>query len=349
MPAAFNPSPVDVGHLNISSCLKILYFPGSRRNLRGRDCVARWRRLNHRICFFILTGTVLFAAPLRAEENIAVLYPEVKSSFQTVFQTIIDGVASVPELRVKSYPVNEAFDREELRRWVQREHIDGGIALGKWGFQAARSLDPNLPVIVGALQFAPDTLSGISLAIDPDRAFALLKELMPATRRVWVVYSPKNNGWLIDLAGRAARNHGLELSALAVSDMREAVRRYREILKDIRPEEDAVWLPLDDVTVNDDVILPMLLEASWNRDIVTFSSNLSHVQKGILLAIYPDNHALGQRLGEMIAVYRRTATAPGVKPAADLLVAMNQRSAAHLGLRLTAAQQRKIVLTFPSR
>jgi putative ABC transport system substrate-binding protein len=127
------------------------------------------------------------------------------------------------------------------------------------------------------------------------------------------------------------------------------VRRYREILDEIRPEEDAVWLPLDDVSVNDDVILPMLLEASWNRNLVIFSSNLSHVQKGILLAIYPDNRALGQRLGEMIAAYRRTATAPGVKPAADLQVAMNQRTAAHIGLRLSSRQQNKIALTFPSR
>jgi len=266
-----------------------------------------------------------------------------------VFQAIIDGVASVPELRVKSYPLNENFNRDDLQRWLRREQIGGGIALGKWGFQAARDLDPDFPVIIGALQFAPGALSGISLAIDPDRAFALLKELMPATRRIWVVYSPKNNGWLMELAGRAAPKHGLELSAFAVNDMREAMRRYREILEAIRPGEDAVWLPLDDVSVNDDVILPMLLEASWSRNIVTFSSNLSHVQKGILLAIYPDNHALGQRLGEMIATYRRTATAPGVKPASDLLVAMNQRSAAHLGLRLNAAQQRKIVLTFPTR
>ncbi len=295
-------------------------------------------------------ASFLFApAPLSAEENIAVLYPEVKAPYHTVFQTIIDGVASVPGLRVKGYPLSQDFDRDELDRWIQSENIGGGIALGKWGFQAARSLDPNLPIVVGALQFAPGDHSGISLAIDPDQAFRIIRELVPSTRRVWVVYSPRNNGWLIELAEQAARKHGLEFSALAVSDMRDAARRYRELLNEVRPEEDAVWLPLDDVSVNDDVILPMLLEASWSRNIVMFSSNLSHVQKGILFAVYPDNHAMGRRLGEMISAYRRTAVAPGAAPAADLQVAMNTRTAAHLGLRLTARQQRKIVATFPSR
>ena len=284
-----------------------------------------------------------------ANVNIGVLYPAVQEPFFSVFQNILRGIEATPGVVVKHYPLPEEFDSRPVEAWLQREQIDTVIALGRQGLAAAQALNNKRPVVVGALPITPGGFAGVSLSPDPAVLFQHLKELAPSVRRVHIVHS-ESSAWLVKRAEAEAKSHGLRLSSYPAGDLREAVNQYRTLLQSIRGTSEAIWLPLDNITAGDDVILPMVLQAAWERSLVVFSSKPPHAQRGALFSVVPDNVAMGQRLGGMAAAAaldRRSVAQ--VVPLGELQVAVNLRTAFHLGLRFTPRQQERFDLVFPSR
>ena len=287
--------------------------------------------------------------------TIAVLYPDVREPFYSVFSAILQGIESRTKHTIKPNALAEDFNPSDLQTWIGQQKADAIIALGQRGLKAARSLQTRLPVVSGASLLTPqqvngDSFYGISLAADPDRAFTLLKDLVPDVKQIFVVYAADDNNWLMRLAQRSARAHGLELHAYEVQDLRAAVRRYREILQDMRENTDALWLPLDSTTVDDKVVLPLVLEAAWERRLIVFSSSPAHAQRGALFSLFPNNFALGQHLADtaLRMLEDQRGKSGRVVPLTDLDLAVNLRTAAHLGLRFSAEQQRDFNLVFPS-
>ena len=49
-------------------------------------------------------------------------------------------------------------------------------------------------------------------------------------------------------------------------------------------------------TVEDRLIVPMVLKEAWAHNIVVFSSTAAHVKQGVLFSFVPDSRQLGRRL-----------------------------------------------------
>ena len=79
-----------------------------------------------------------------------------------------------------------------------------------------------------------------------------------------------------------------------------------------------------------------------------FSSSVGHVKRGALFALYPNNVELGRSLAASAQAALSSAghAARGVVPLKEVLVAVNLRTASHLGLQLGARQQ-SFDLVFP--
>jgi putative ABC transport system substrate-binding protein len=281
--------------------------------------------------------------------RVAVLYPNLTGSYRQIFDNIIEGIQKTPGVTVLSQAVPNNPDPNAVGAWLARERADAVIALGQRGYELAKKLPTARPIVVGAALFSPNGVSGISLAANPAQFFQRLGTLTPPVERVFVVYSERNSGWLIPLAVQAAERYGIELVALPAEDMRGAVRHYHNILQEVRDLRDAIWLPLDNVAP-DKTILPLVLEAAWKKRLVVFSNNPSHVQKGALFSLFPDHHAMGRRLAEM-ALQRIGSEdfSPGVVPLDELKVAVNLRTASHLGMLYAPGVRRSFALVFPSR
>jgi ABC-type uncharacterized transport system substrate-binding protein len=327
--------------------------PLLNRQMQRPERVVRFLRLPLRA--WLLTLCLAATSAPAQSATIAVLYPDVREPYYTVFMTLLRGIEAGAGGVVKRKAVPEDFDASILNRWLRDEKADVIIALGQRGLKAAKAARGDLPVVTGALLLTPgqvdgENVTGVSLAADPERLFGRLKSLAPAVKRIFVVYYPEVNGWLMKLATRAAGAYGLELHAYAAHDLRAAALRYKEILDKARDEADAVWLPLDSTTVDDDVVLPMILEAAWTQHLVVFSGNPAHAQRGVLFALYPDNLALGRRLADMAlrAAKEGRHKSAAVFPLTDLHIAVNLRTATHLGLHFASGQQRDFDLVFPS-
>lgn len=307
-------------------------------------------------------STARIAAPSRAMAKlafngaggIAVIYPDIGEPYRSVFSKIIEGIEEKTQARVVSYPVGAQLDALALTGELRRQDIRVVIALGRNGLRAANALDRDIGIIAGGIIHAPDApardMAVHSLAPDPHLLFARLKAMMPAVRRVFVVYGARQNGWLMRLAQEAARTHGLELSAIEAPDLKTATRHYQDILAMADAGKDALWLPQDSTTVEESSVLPMILQESWSRGIAVFSSSVGHVRRGALFALYPNNVELGRNLASTALSQLAAAGSGsrGVMPLKDVLVAVNVRTASHLGLTI-GVRSLGIDMVFPEQ
>jgi len=297
---------------------------------------------------------VLAYAPRAAQAlDVTVVYPQIGAPYAEIFDEILRGAQSSRQTNIRQIQVSGEADPAEVRKQVAATKPDAVITLGPQGYQLARDggIPDGVPVVSGAVFLQPDGISGVSLAADPQLLFAYLHDLAPATRKVHVVYDPAQNGWLIALARQAAAKNGLQLVEHQETSLRDAVRRYRDLIEAGLNDDDAIWLPVDTTTVYDKVVLPLLLQAAWDKRLVVFSSKPTHAQKGALFSLYPNNTELGRQLVDLAArqVQQGRSGKTVIEPMKKALLAVNMRTAGHLGLRFSADQEREFALVFPTR
>lgn len=309
-----------------------------------------------RLCLFgpaaWLAGRAMAA---ERAQTVAVLYPEIGEPYRTVFSKILSGIEERLQQRMTAIAVGAEADAQPLAEQLSKRAFGVVIALGRNGLRVANLVDRSIEVVSGCIVSPGEGESRsatlLSLAPDPSLLMARLRALQPAVKRVTVVYSARNSGWLIRLARDAARQHQLELRALEADDLKAALKAYQDFFAGPVGRADALWLPQDSATVDEATVLPLVLKEAWERHVTLFSSNVAHVRRGALFSLYPNNVELGRSLGASALGYLGIGAAPprGVQPLREVLAALNTRTADHLGLELSARQQQGFELLFPER
>lgn len=286
--------------------------------------------------------------------EVIVLYPETDPPYRAVFAEIIAGIEQrLGTAKVRQYALPVDNDLSVLRGWLERQRAGAVITLGRAATQAYASTGLKIPQVIGALDLSPQTrpdATGISLAVDPALLFATLKSLVPTVKRVFVVFNPSRERWLIERAQQNAAAYGLTLIPLEASDLRSSARLFLQLVETAHPQTDALWLTMDSQIFDTEAMMPMLIEQSWNRHLVVFSSSLEQANLGVLFALYPDNQALGRRLAELaLQLTQRPDRPPGIEPLRAIKRALNQRVAAHLNLAIDPSVERQFNLIFPAQ
>ncbi len=286
-----------------------------------------------------------------SDNRIAVIYPDISEPYRTVFAQIIAGIEDKTNMRSVNYAVGSNVDSDELKNALLQQDAKVVIALGRQGMKIAGTLDRNMGVVVGGVITAPEqdprNLPLISMSPEPELLFAQLKQLSPGMRRVFTVYDPRQNDWMIQRAKAAADKQGLELRAYEAQDLRSAVGRYQEIFAAADNRQDALWLLQDSTTVEDGSVLPLVLQESWARGLTVFSSSFGHVKRGVLFSLYPDNNKLGRHLAEMALAFLASGDyrEHGMILLREVLTAINLRTAKHLGVN--SRRQQDFDTAFP--
>lgn len=297
--------------------------------------------------------------PARAETGkTAVLYPEIREPFRSVFMNIVKGIDDVLDDEIVTRALTDSDTPADILAWARQQGLKSIIALGNHGFSMSSELSREFPVVIGAVNMSSGLLErpyyGITLNPDPVSLLQRLKSIAPKITRIIVVYQRQQDKWMLEQATKATQILGIELQAVAVESLQEAANKYREILNNQKSDTDALWLPQDSAVLDEQAILPMILKEAWDRRLIVFSSNPSFVKRGVLFALYPDNYNMGRSLGVMAgrlqsAGHRDDPDARHIEPLRDLLTAFNARTAAHLDIRYTRDDLNGFDLVFPSR
>lgn len=277
-------------------------------------------------------------------EEVTVVYPDVKAPYDVIFQKINSGIQNEFDGDITLLKVPNKFSPAQIANKIKTDKV---IALGKRGMVVAREIYESKPVVVGALPIKPNGISGVSLMASPDILFSSLNELAPNVKTVTVLYT-KASAWIIDVAKEKADKFGLKLVSISVEDIRSAVMTYNDIFEQENPAENAIWLPLDPVTANDKVIVPSILKKAWENKMVVFSSKPTHAKRGALFSAIPNNEMLGKQLARLVNTFDYKKRPSTVAPLDDIKLAVNLRTAAHLGYNYGSKEKSKFALTFPN-
>lgn len=301
-----------------------------------------------------LAGLTVFLQGQAHGESIAVLYPQLRAPYAEIFNAIINGIEKQSGRPVDLYPLNRSYDITAIDSRIGGKINDVVIALGSRGMEASKQLSSGIPVIIGAvlvstLQSIDPMPAAISLAPDPEALFAKLKSLAPRIEKISVVYNPENDQLVIDRAAEAAVRQKLLIDAHKASELTAAAQLYKKVLDSIEPKTTAIWL-LEDAAINDtDTVLPFILNQAWGREIVVFSSSLAHTRRGALFSMYPDNFKMGMDLGKLAVAVLKDGKKKEISVLKSLKIAVNKRTARHLGISFSRRQAQSLDLVFPRR
>lgn len=286
-----------------------------------------------------------------AQENqhLVVIVPQVRAPFDQIFAEILSGIEEVARENADSVKITEDTSTEDVALLLRQQNASSVIALGNQAKNLLKPLEGEFHTIYGAVFINPDdepnNLEGISLTPSPAATFSWLNKIVANINTVHVVYQNDYSGWLIKLAEKAAPRHSLKLVKHPVSNVREAAAVYRGILETSNPAHDAIWLTQRDPSLDENAVLPDILAQAWSKNFVVFSSNPSHVPRGALFALYPDNHKMGSSLARLAL----RSEGKGIAPLNDLLIAVNIRTASHIGKNFSRSEEKQFDLVFPNR
>ena len=300
------------------------------------------------------TYSLCLSAAAFAGVRIAVIYPEVDQAYAKVFEQIIGDIRRQKDFDVNTYTLPENFDPAAVKQWLIQSKSHVLVALGQRGADVAEVLEVDIPTIIGAVLYVSESqnqaISGISLTPDPDLLFKHLKRLAPGIKRVQVVYNPERYQWLMDYAKKAAKKYHVEIVAREAKDLPSAAPLYRELLADSRQGIDAIWLLQDSSTVGNSSILPLVLKEAWNKKLLVFSSNPSHVRRGALFSLYADQNALGKSITQLLRQQTSGQSNPkGLLPLSEVQIAVNLRTAGHIQIDIPYDQRRQFDMVYPRR
>lgn len=304
-------------------------------------------------CYRLMTALVFLLGTVNSIADtaaIGVIYPEVRAPYNRIFDDIIKGIKQSSKVQIHTYALSDDDNSQNISAWLHAQGTDAAILLGSRGKEMAERMPAELSVIVGATLLSDDNIRkgqvGISLTPSPGKLFSKLKELAPTVNTVNVIYHPGTSAWLVALAKHEADKYNLTFVASPAENVRDAAAFYKALMSENVEGKSAVWLLQGDPTLDERSLLPTILNEAWNTNYVVFSSNPSHVKRGALFSLFPDNIEMGVSLTNK-ALRVMKGEDLDVDPLENLLTAVNVRTAEHLALKITRAQERKFNLVFP--
>jgi putative ABC transport system substrate-binding protein len=226
------------------------------------------------------------------------------------------------------------------------------VTIGSLATSVALADDSPIPVVFSMVLYPKASgfssssqrgVTGVSLDLPLESQFASLHRILPAAKKVGVLFNPTETGAIAAAAAGAASRSGLTLVTREVGDPGEAVNALGTLMEEV----DVVWAVADGHVFTPQTT-PALILASLRRRVPLIGLSTAHVRSGALAAIYCDYRDVGAQTGVVVLRVLMGEHADGIPVVsprkADL--AVNQRTAELLGLKIPSDVARE-ALTLP--
>jgi len=265
---------------------------------------------------------LIFSCNLYGNEPLVlIVYPQAEEPLQSIYASIISGIRrKVNQTGLLEVPEGSG----DLQADLDRQHPDKIIALGKQVAETALKSTYRGKMLVGMVHSKPAGTAGVSLALDSQGIAKRLSQLAPFIKRVYVVQESNHP------AITTLRQDPVTIPPITVreaGDMISAIRILGHLVEQEATIGDAVMVPAN-LPGN---ILFEITKIAWERHVILLSTNLAHLESGVLMVFYPDEIGLGEQLGTLA-----NSGEPVFESLKWVHAALNQRVAQHLNLTIEA-------------
>jgi len=184
-------------------------------------------------------------------------------------------------------------------------------------------LDPDRNAVGG------DNITGVKMEIPVRTQLSALQAIVPATKKIGVMYNPKKSQSLVLEAAEVAKSMGIQLIASRIEQPEDAVRALTVFAGGI----DAFWL-IPDPTVANAEVFPKLLQFTVQNRVPFFAFSEAFVKARALFSLSADYSGIGRQTCT-IAQKIVAGTPPSQIPWQDpegLKLSVNIKTAEQLGL-----------------
>lgn len=209
--------------------------------------------------------------------------------------------------------------------------------------QAAYNATKDIPVLITAvtdpvqaglaksLEKSETNVTGTSDATPIDKQFALIRELLPESKKVGIVYntSELNSEVQVAQAKVIAQKYGLQLVIKGVT----AVNELAQVLDSLLKEVDVLYTPTDNLIVS---ATPLVVKKATENKVPLIGCIEDQVNQGALATETIDYYKLGYQTGE-VAVRILKGEKPSdisIKTLEKTDLMINQKTADALGIKI---------------
>jgi hypothetical protein len=180
--------------------------------------------------------------------------------------------------------------------------------------------------VIGMVHSNPVESPGVSLALDSQGLAKRLSQLAPFIKKVYAVQERSHPAITLHAADKPIAT--LPVIIKEGGDMVSTIRLLGQLVEQDVTSSDAILVPAN-LPGN---ILFEITKIAWDRKVILLSTNLSHLESGVLMVFYPDEEKLGEQLGILA-----NNSKPGFENLQSVNTGLNQRVAQHLNIRIEAS------------
>ena len=257
-------------------------------------------------------------------QNVLIAYSKSSLDMNPIYSTVIKGVEK--NLSTEILELND--DELDYQQKLDKIHPDRIIALGK---QVVKSIDNTTYVdkmIAGIMFFDPSNYRGVSLIIDHSVIEQQVTALLPEIQKIYVIQQENNQSIY-------SRENSKRLEFKDYPDLLDAIRASSNM---IEKSDSTVAIVLPPNTAPN--IVFVLAKLAWDRNVVLISTNLSHLDVGVMMVLFPDAEATGEELASLAKLIN-----PKGQYTKNIKIALNSRVAQHLSKEFTQKQKDKFSIT----
>ncbi|MCM0646884.1 ABC transporter substrate-binding protein [Clostridium swellfunianum] len=178
------------------------------------------------------------------------------------------------------------------------------LAIATPSAQAAFNATKNIPILITAVTDPvqaglvksldkPETnVTGTSDNIPIEKQFELLKQLVPKSKKIGIIYntSETNSEIQVEAAKKAAPSFNLEVLTAGVTNVNELPQALGSLLDKI----DVLYVPTDNLVVSS---IPLITNQCYKKNIPVIGSERGQVEGGALATTGIDYYKLGYQTG----------------------------------------------------
>ena len=194
--------------------------------------------------------------------------------------------------------------------------------------------DPVAAGLAKSLDKSGTNVTGTSDATPIDKQFALIKELLPESKKVGIVYntSELNSEVQVAQAKEISKKYGLELVVKGVTNINEVAQVLDSLLKEV----DVLYTPTDNLIVS---ATPLVVQKALENNKPLIGCIEDQVNQGALATETIDYYKLGYQTGE-VAVKILKGEKPdsiAIKTLEKTDLMINEKTAKALGISISDA------------
>lgn len=226
-----------------------------------------------------------------------------KSSDQSFYTQAVEGFrTSAPHGASPKEIVVDSAEGEprELGRRIRASNPDLVFAVGLKAALLAKVEIPDSPVVF-CLVLNPEAhglpagnMVGISTRLSPEAQLASIKNLVPAARRIGLLFGDSHVDSFVTDAQKQAARMGLELTVAKVAGPHDLPEHARSLMAAI----DLLWLIQDPTVINEES-RSFLVQTALDAKVPVFGFSSVVVQQGALGALFVDPRRIGEQAGRL--------------------------------------------------